>query len=367
MDNRYVYFRMALVFLLIAGGGYAVFWSWTILYPFVIAFILSAFLQPFILLLHQQLKIPRFAATLLILLFFITLTAAMLTLFVAELIKGIQFLSAGIPGQFAQLSTHLINQTMHLINPIIAAIEKITYKLNINQEQSIEVYTEMLKEKITRSGMEFLNLLFDGITFFLAAVPTSITNILIIFLATFFICKDWPFIISWTFRLIPKGFSDRLTTIRFELKHTLKGLIKAQCTLVMISTAIIAAGLYFIQAPYILTITFLIAIVDFIPYIGTGAIFLPWIIYQFFSGEFNMTISLTILYMIVIITRQILEPKLLADHFGVPPILLLLTLFVGYQLFGGYGIILSPLVLMFIQTLHKTGVLSEITAFIKGN
>ncbi|WP_075034588.1 AI-2E family transporter [Halobacillus dabanensis] len=168
-------------------------------------------------------------------------------------------------------------------------------------------------------------------------------------------------------KIIPVFVSDRVSVFRSELYRTIKGIIKAQCTLVMISAIIIATGLYFIGASHVLTITLLTAFVDFIPYVGTGIVFLPWILYQFFSGDFAMTICLSILYMVVMVTRQALEPKLLATHFGVPPILLLISLFLGFQLFGGFGMLISPIILMIVQTIHKSGVGREVWIYIKGN
>ena len=88
----------------------------------------------------------------------------------------------------------------------------------------------------------------------------------------------------------------------------------------------------------IILTTLIIFFVDFIPYIGVGTVFIPWILYQFFTEQFMLTIQLSILYIIVIIARQILEPKILASSIGIHPLIALIILFIGIQSFGILGV-----------------------------
>lgn len=368
MDNQIfqMTLRVALVLLIITGSLFIFFFSWNYLSPFIIALALATVLRPFIKLLNKQMRIPKPLAILMVLILFGSLMGAFAILLVAELIKGVQYLASGVPGHFSLLMTHITNEFMKLIEPIIHRADRLTEQLSMNQNRPFDEYLEIVQEKVIQSGMTILNHVFEGLGMFLAGVPSSLTTTFITLLATFFICNDWEHIARYTQRALPSYLTEKANIFHFELTRTLKGLVKAQLTLVLLSTAIICLGLYIIGASYPLTITLLAAIVDFIPYIGTGVIFLPWILYQFFSGNFEMTISLSVLYIIVVVVRQSLEPKLLADQFGVPPIILLISLFVGFQLFGAYGIILSPFVLMILQTLNKTGVIEETWFFIKG-
>lgn len=359
--------RITLVLFVFIGILAITIFSWVYLYPFVIALLLSSVSQPFIRLLDRHLHIPKTVAILLVLLLFCSLAGAFATLFIAELIKGIQYLAAGVPHQFSQLTSHISDEFMRILHPLLDRIESLTKRLSIDQQQSLDMYLKLAQEKINQTGMDMLQSLFEGLGGLLTQLPSSFTTFFITLLATFFICKDWERLIALCQKIMPVTVSDRMSMFRTEIYRTIKGIIKAQCTLVMISTIIIAIGLYLIGTSHVLTITLITAVVDFIPYVGTGIVFLPWILYQFFSGDFAMTINLSILYMIVLITRQALEPKLLATHFGVPPILLLVSLFLGFQLFGGFGMLISPIVLMTIQTINKTGVGRELWIYIKGN
>ena len=359
--------RITLVLFVFIGILTTTIFTWMYLYPFVIALLLSAVFQPFIRLLDNHLHFPKTFAILLVLFLFCSLTGAFATLLVAELIKGVQYLALGVPHQFSQLISHISNEFMRILYPLINKIESLNTRLSIDEQQSLDTYVKLAQEKVNQTGMDMLQALFESLGGILTQLPSSFTTFFITLLATFFICKDWDRITAFCKKIMPVFVSDRMSIFRSELYRTIKGIIKAQCTLVMISTITIAIGLYVIGASHVLTITLLTAFVDFIPYVGTGIIFLPWILYHFFSGNFAMTISLSILYMVVMVTRQALEPKLLATHFGVPPILLLISLFLGFQLFGGFGMLISPIVLMMIQTINKTGVGRELWIYIKRN
>ncbi|WLR46041.1 sporulation integral membrane protein YtvI [Halobacillus litoralis] len=368
MDNQILQAILRFIFVVIIAVSllFFTYFSWIYLQPFIFAIVLSVFFQPFIQLFNKHLRIPRGASILLVLFIFGGLAGGLLALLVAEIIRGIQYLASGVPGHFSLLTNYLTQGFMHLLSPLISRGEAFTDKLSANQQQTLEEYMKVAQEKFSETSLSLLNSALEATGIFLAELPSSFAFVFITLLATFFICKDWYIIMKFLNKIFPDNLSERMYIFQGEFIHTIKGLIRAQCTLVMISTSIIAMGLLIIGAPHPLTITFLAALVDFIPYVGTGIIFLPWIIYQFLTGEFMMTICLSILYMVVMLTRQTLEPKLLADHFGVPPIILLISLFLGFQLFGGIGMLISPIVLMTIQTLVKTGVTKEIWTYILG-
>lgn len=368
MDNQILQVILRLISVMMIAISFILFtyFSWIYLQPFIFAILLSVFFQPFIRLLNKRLRIPRSAAILLVLFIFGGLAGGFLALLVAEIIRGIQYLASGVPGHFSLLTNYLTQGVMDLFRPLLSKGEAFTDKLSVDQQQTLEEYLKVAQEKFSETSLSLLNSALEATGLFLAEIPSSFAFIFITLIATFFLCKDWNIIVNFIKNFFPEAFSERIYIFRGEFIQTIKGLIRAQCMLVMISTSIIATGLLIIGAPHPLTITFLAALVDFIPYVGTGIIFIPWIIYQFLTGEFVMTICLSVLYMVVMLTRQTLEPKLLADHFGVPPIILLLSLFLGFQLFGGLGMLISPIALMTIQTFIKTGVTREIWAYILG-
>jgi sporulation integral membrane protein YtvI len=117
---------------------------------------------------------------------------------------------------------------------------------------------------------------------------------------------------------------------------------------------------------YAITVALIIGLVDLIPYLGTGLIFVPWIIFLAISGNLPLAIGLGVLYLIVIVQRQLMEPNILSSSIGLDPLTTLVSLFIGFQLIGFLGLLVGPVTVVIFNTLYKAGVFHEIYAFIIG-
>jgi sporulation integral membrane protein YtvI len=185
-------------------------------------------------------------------------------------------------------------------------------------------------------------------------------------LGAFFISKDYDVWNHRFRRLLPKNFSSRIDQILLDLRNALFGFVKAQLTLISLTAAIVIVGLLILRVDFAITIGLITGLVDLLPYLGTGTVFVPWIVYAFFKGNYSLVIGLSILYGVVVIFRQIVEPKVVAENVGLDPLLTLVALFVGLQLFGFFGLIAGPVSLVVINALIKANVLADLWAYIKG-
>ena len=125
-------------------------------------------------------------------------------------------------------------------------------------------------------------------------------------------------------------------------------------------------GLLILNIPYAITIALLIGLVDLPPYLGVGAVLVPWFLYLFFTGNTKLGLGLLIIYGVIVVVRQLLEPNLLSSNVGLDPLLTLIALFVGLKLFGFLGIIIGPVTVVVILALHRAQVFRDIWMFIKG-
>lgn len=102
----------------------------------------------------------------------------------------------------------------------------------------------------------------------------------------------------------------------------------------------------------------LIAVMDALPVIGTGTVMIPWILYMLILGNLKLALSLFILYAVIFVVRQAMEPKVVGSQIGLHPILVLLSLYVGARLFGLGGMFLLPLVLVVLIKLNDDKIIS---------
>ena len=97
-----------------------------------------------------------------------------------------------------------------------------------------------------------------------------------------------------------------------------------------------------------------IAFADALPILGSGTVMIPWAIISAIQGDLTLAIALIVLYVIISIVRQILEPKMVSKHIGIHPIFTLIAMYTGYKAIGLFGMLLGPIVLIIIKPIFET-------------
>ena len=111
---------------------------------------------------------------------------------------------------------------------------------------------------------------------------------------------------------------------------------------------------------YIFTIGIVVGILDILPILGPGTFFVPWIIWALISGDTKVALSLLIVYIIISVVRQFLEPKIIGDNIGLHPLATLISLYVGLQLGGVIGMIMGPVLVVIFIACYRAGVFDNI-------
>ena len=97
-----------------------------------------------------------------------------------------------------------------------------------------------------------------------------------------------------------------------------------------------------------------IGVVDAFPVFGSGTILIPWAVVQLVQRNFYEGAVLITLYVITLLLREILEPRLMGKEMGLKPLYVLMSVYVGIKLFGLGGIILGPIGLTILKTVSET-------------
>ncbi|KAB2334205.1 sporulation integral membrane protein YtvI [Bacillus mesophilum] len=337
-----------------------------ITYPFIIALAIAFFINPVVNFLESKGRMPRLLAVLVALTLIFAIFAGLITLLVAEIVSGADYLSRVVPAHLDTLITHIELFFAGQIIPLYNQLTSIFNNLETGQQDTIMTNIENVGRNFGSTLGTFIQSFFEKIPNILSWFPNAATVIIFSLLATFFISKDWYRLSGTVGKLLPSRAKSSSRTVVADLKKALFGFIKAQATLVSFTTVIILIGLLILRIDYAITIALITGIVDIIPYLGTGLIFVPWIIFEAISGDMGMAIGLGILYLIVIVQRQIMEPKVLSSSIGLDPLATLISLFVGFKLIGFLGLIAGPVTLVIISTLHRANVFRDIWSFIKG-
>ncbi|CAK7026093.1 AI-2E family transporter [Tissierella carlieri] len=147
---------------------------------------------------------------------------------------------------------------------------------------------------------------------------------------------------------------DFLKQIMNDTGKGIKGYMKAQVTLMIITFIILGIGLTIIDAKHPILISAGIAILDIIPVLGAGIVMIPWVVINFIIGNKDMGADLATLYVILVILRQFIEPKIVGKEIGVRPLYTFIATILGSIILGPIGIILGPLAAVIISSIMKT-------------
>lgn len=82
---------------------------------------------------------------------------------------------------------------------------------------------------------------------------------------------------------------------------------------------------------------------------------IPWIGFSLLNGDVAFGIELAVIYVIVTVIRNIIEPKIVGGNLGLHPVLTLASMLVGVQFFGVIGLFGLPLFISFMLYLNKKG------------
>lgn len=343
-----------------------IYYTAKVTYPFIIAFAVAFFMNPLVNFFERKWKINRLFSVLLTMLLIISVFAGLVTIIVIEAVNGIEYLVEIVPENFQMLVQYLENFFFTNILPIYNQLLTMFDSLDPSSQNTVVKNIEAMGQQLTESVKNGVQAFATGLSVFFMSLPNFATGLIISILATFFISKDW-YKLKETFRKItPKKALESGGNVYEGLRTALFGFIKAQLTLISITAVIVLVGLLILRVDYAITIALIIGLVDLLPYLGTGLIFVPWIIYSFFAENYFLTIGLSVLYGIVVVQRQVMEPKVLSSNIGLDPLPTLIALFVGFKLFGFFGLILGPVLLVVGKTLYNAGVFEEAWRFIIG-
>jgi sporulation integral membrane protein YtvI len=358
--------RLFFVIGLIAASIIAFYYLSSVTYPFLIAFAIAFLINPLVNFFEKKSRMPRSLAVLVTLVTIMAIFAGLVTLLVAEIVSGATYLAEVLP---RHLDTLIRFSEILIASQVIPLYNKITGMFNNlgdGQQETIMENIQNVGQTIGTTVGTFLQGFFEIIPAILSWFPNAATVLIFSLLATFFISKDWYRFTSMASRFIPVKARASGRTVFFDLKRALFGFVKAQLTLISITTVIILVGLLILRVEYAITIALVAGIVDIIPYLGTGAVFVPWIIFEAVTGNLGLAIGLGVLYIVILVQRQVMEPKVLSSNIGLDPLATLIALFVGFKLLGFLGLIAGPVVLVIYNTLKRAHVFEDIWAFIKG-
>lgn len=316
------------------------------LLPFIIGFICALVLQKPIAWLSKKTRIPRGIWSLI-------LVAAVLTL----VFGGIGFLGYNLYDQASQLVTRLTNELPAIKDAFSSLVGRFSGWLD-NLPPSIAASIRTSPASLVESAVGFLSdfvaTLAKGA---IVNVPSLILTSVISIVACCFITIDYYKITNFILCQFAEGTQKVLIKTKRVFMENILKMLRGYAIIMFITFMELFFGFLILQVPYAATIAFLVAIVDILPILGTGAVLIPWAIVDFCIGKPLTGIGLLVMYVLIIVIRQILEPKIIGSQVGLPAIVTLMALYLGLNLFGILGLFALPLLVIVLAKLQEAGMI----------
>jgi len=358
------YVNLTKLIVLIGLITVAVYFSFIYLFPFLVAIVIAILIQPLVHLLNKKMRINRRIAVLITILFVLFSFITLITFSVIEFIHLLQYLMQHLPGSIEyilskgeEIVTRFIDSIYHFVSQYFHSISPESYAM------VQAMLTDMTNGLIDFSKNTLLSLLQDTVSWLTHLLSNSYYLIFIL-IGTFFFSSDGPKWFNYVLNRFPDSYRQFYDRTKKEFISLVKKYLLAQLFMIGLTGLIVYVGLTIIDMTYAFGIALTVMLFDLVPVVGISAIFIPWVFYLFFTGQYALTIEISILYLFLVIIRNLLEPKLIGSSIGVHPLLLLIILFVFIKLFGLIGFVLGPAAAVSLSVLKKVGTLRIIKDYI---
>ncbi len=253
-----------------------------------------------------------------------------------ELLKLISFLPEGI---YDSLSETIINTISSLVDDFDLS------KIGL----SAGTVTSTISSGVT------------GVYSIVKNVPGAILGIVIMIISWIFFTKDYNRIVKFIQLQLPDDKKNLLVEIKQVFSKTILKMVRAYAIIMFITFCELSIGLTILNLigvmsnGYIYIIAIVIAIFDILPVAGSGGILIPWSLISLISGNVGQAIGLIVMYAVISVIRQYIEPKIVGNSLGVNPIITLAGLYFGLKLFGFMGMFIVPISVMTVKAFNDTG------------
>lgn len=322
--------------------------------PFLVAFVISLIIEPAIRWLMKKMNLTRRMSAIIIFLIVFSIIIGSVTWGIVSLISE---------------STNLLQTLNVYIDKAYVQIQDAVGKMSITKISISNNFSNLLKESSTEilykvSGWltDFLTKFLNGIT----SIPTIAIYTVITILALYFMCTDRIYILDLMEHHMPSKWVQKIAIHIKEISKSLGGYLKAEATLILVTFSISLIGLYILKfvgmnVRYPLLIALAIGFIDALPILGAGTIMIPWAIASALNGDLKLGIAIVVIWIIMSVARQILEPKIVSGKIGIHPIFTLIAMYTGFKVIGIFGMLVGPIVLIILKSIFNNRLEQGIT------
>ncbi|MGE7940793.1 sporulation integral membrane protein YtvI [Lysinibacillus xylanilyticus] len=338
------FFRHPIVVIAIA---IAILWIISLSLPILLAYVTALLLEPVIIRISKRFRKKRKVVASIFFMFFLCMTLLLCILVIFISWKQFSTFIIQIPEYLNQLSAIWIQ--------IQSKLSNYTYQLPLDLVIQIQLMIAQGLSSIEKFALSLTSVnVWSSLLTYLAS---RLFDIFVYWIVLYMFLLELPTINRKMLTPIPFHYHQKILFIGQRVKLALFGFIKAQLLVSICVFAIAFGTFYFLKTPFPLILALLLVILDVIPFLDSFMLLIPWAIYKAFTGDFVFVAVLVILTIVLFLVRRMIEPKVIGNKVGLSSLTTFIAMFIGYEIFGFFGILIGPLlVVVFLSLFNQTSI-----------
>ncbi len=318
--------------------------------PFFLALIFAAIMRPVVRWMVAKLRLPQGFSGVVVSVLFFAVIGTLIALLTLRIISGI--------GQVFTMVPDLYRDTIEPgLERLFEQIQDFAARYDMNLEETLENIGPQILSAAGNAVSTISGRVVGWVSSLVTRVPRFLVSLIICVVATFFMAADYERMISVLMHLFPERAQAVLLDAGRSLGKVIRQYGRSYVLILAITFAELTLGLLLLRVKRFVLIALLIAILDIFPILGTGTVLIPWAVIALIQGYYGRGIGLLVVYAVITIIRQIIEPKIVGKHVGLHPLITLICMFVGTSLFGWIGLFGLPILMAILLELHNSGTL----------
>lgn len=365
----------AAYFILILGLFYLFMtYAFWLFFPFILAFFIAMAIQKPVNFLASKTPLKKGLVSVLFVLLIVAVFGFLLSVLGIKIVTELKGFFAYIGKLTEDFPTFVVN----IRDAVLSRIDFLPDRIESSVAESIENFSERLlttpedtggagaASGSFLSGFNFsvLTAPLNGVWSTAKQIPSVIVATVIGIIACCFMTSDYDRIANFIKRQISPKKRKNLSEAKFILFSSLGKMMKSYLTIICITFVEMFLGMNVLKligvytSGYIVPLSIVIAFIDIVPVLGTGTILVPWALYSFVIGNNGLGIGISVIYIVISVIRQIIEPKLLAANLGLPSVITIMGMYIGLRLFGFIGLFIVPMVIVMVKVLNDRGIIN---------
>jgi len=259
--------------------------------------------------------------------------------------------------RFSDFIKTLPNFYKHTMEPYISSLETSLDNLGASLPENIRESIGAITDNVFDALKSLLSNIASGLvsltTNFVKSAPETLISIFVSIISSFYFVLDYEDIAHWFTTSIPSKALSIFYEIKDFIENTLLKILGSYVAIMAITFVELLIGLTIFGIANSPMWALIISVLDILPVLGVGTVLIPWGLSSLITGKVLLGIEILVLYFVIAIIRNIIEPRFVGTSLGLHPLTTLASMIVGVRLFGALGMFGFPLTLSFFMNRNK--------------